>query len=73
MTAPSPTYRLDKSLGLFAIVASAVTQEYGAGINFIVPQSIGVYPGIANLVPLAMFATGMVIFLKVFLYGREQE
>lgn len=73
MTAPSPTYRLDKSLGLFAIVASAVTQEYGAGINFIVPQSIGVYPGIANLVPLAMFATGMVIFLKVFLYARFSE
>ena len=63
-------YRLEKSLGLVAIVASAVTQEYGAGINFVVTQSIGVYPGIGNLVPLAMFATGIVIFLKVFLYAR---
>lgn len=73
MSTVPPTYRLDKSLGLIAIVASAVTQEYGAGINFVVTQSIGVYPAIRNLVPLAMFVTGAVIFLKVFLYARFAE
>jgi amino acid transporter len=73
MTAAIPTYRLEKSLGLVAIVASAVTQEYGAGINFVVTQSIGVYPAIKNLVPLAMFVTGVVIFLKVFLYARFSQ
>jgi len=66
----SSGFRLAKTLGLAAVVASAVTQEYGAGINFVVPQSLGVYPGIGALVPLAMFATGLVIFLKVFLYAR---
>lgn len=70
MTDIAQRYRLEKSLGIAAIVASAVTQEYGAGINFVVTQSIGVYPAIGNLVPLAMFVTGLVIFLKVYLYAR---
>ncbi|MCU4160654.1 APC family permease [Acidiphilium sp. AL] len=70
MTETAQNYRLAKSLGLIAIVASAVTQEYGAGINFVVTQSIGVYPAIGDLVPLAMFVTGIVIFLKVDLYAR---
>ncbi|MFP3205862.1 MAG: APC family permease, partial [Metallosphaera yellowstonensis] len=42
------------------IIASAVSQEYGARINA-VAQSIGSYPSIGNLVPLIMFVTGLLL------------
>ncbi|MCY0880942.1 MAG: APC family permease [Firmicutes bacterium] len=65
-----PPQQLAKAVGVLAIMASAVAQEYGSGINFVAPQSIGVYPGIENLVPLAMFVTGLLYLPKVFLFMR---
>ena len=62
--------RLRKALGVFAIMASAVTQEYGAGINFVAVQSLGVYPQIMNLVALAMFVTGVLVLAKAVLFAE---
>lgn len=80
-TAPSPkpraglaqhsgAFRLAKVIGITAIVASAVSNEYGSGVNFVAPQSVGAYPNIEGLVPLAMFVTGIVLLPKVFLFMR---
>jgi amino acid transporter len=64
------SFRLSRSVGLIAIVASAVAGEYGAGINFVAVQSLGVYPGVRALVPLAMFLTGLVLITKVYMFAR---
>jgi amino acid transporter len=69
-TMNSQTLKLAKSLGWFAIMASAVSQEYGAGINAVATTSIGTYPGIGNLVPLAMFVVGILLIPKVFMFQR---
>ena len=61
-------YRLAKVVGVLAITASAVCAEYGAGINFVSVQSLGVYPGIKGLVPLAMLACGIMMLPKTYLY-----
>jgi len=62
--------RLRKALGVFAIMASAVTQEYGAGINFVAVQSLGVYPQVMDLVALAMFVTGILVLAKAILFAE---
>jgi amino acid transporter len=51
-------------------MASAVTQEYGAGINFVAVQSLGVYPQVMNLVALAMFVTGVLVLAKAVLFAE---
>ena len=66
----STGFRLSRSVGLLAIIASAVAGEYGAGINFVAVQSLGVYPGVRGLVPLAMFLTGLVLITKVYMFAR---
>lgn len=63
-------YRLAKVVGITTVVASAIANEYGSGVNFVAPQSVGVYPEIENLVPLAMLITGIVLLPKVFLFMR---
>ncbi len=63
-------YRLTKSVGLLAIVASAVAGEYGAGINFVAVQALGVYPAARGLVPLAMLVTGLLLVTKTHLFAR---
>ncbi|MDE2515413.1 MAG: APC family permease [Rhodospirillales bacterium] len=63
-------FRLRRAVGLAAIVASAVAGEYGAGINFVAVQSLGVYPEVHDLVPLAMFVTGLLLITKVHLFAR---
>ncbi len=68
-----PEYRLNKALGVFAVIASAVAGEYGAGINFVSVQSLSVYPAVQNLVPLAMLVTGFLVLPKVFLYQRYSQ
>jgi hypothetical protein len=69
-------YKLAKVADPIVIIASAVSQEYGARINA-VAQSIGSYPSIGNLVPLIMFVTGLLLSPKAFMYQRfgdcEQE
>lgn len=68
-----PKFRLDKTVGVLAIMASAVAGEYGAGINFVSVQSLSVYPSIRNLVPLAMFVTGILLLTKVYLFSRYSQ
>jgi basic amino acid/polyamine antiporter, APA family len=62
--------RLARTVGLFAVMASAVAGEYGAGINFVAVQSLSVYPGVQYLVPVAMAVTGLVLVAKVFMFAR---
>ncbi len=45
--------RLAKVVGVAAILASALSQEYGSGINFVLTSSLGTYPKVTYLVPLA--------------------
>ncbi|MDE2006416.1 MAG: APC family permease [Rhodospirillales bacterium] len=66
-------FRLNRAVGLLAIVASAVAGEYGAGINFVAVQSLSVYPAVQDLVPLAMLVTGLLVLPKVFLYQRFSQ
>lgn len=68
-----PVFRLNKVVGVFAIMASAVAGEYGAGINFVAVQSLSVYPSIRDLVPLAMFVTGAFLITKVYLFSRYSQ
>jgi amino acid transporter len=63
-----PSYRLAKTLGVLAIAASALSHEYGATINYAATNSLGVYPGVQGLVPWAMFAGGVLLIPKVFVY-----
>ena len=72
MTDPAArdVFRLAKAVGVLAIIASAVSQEYASGINFVATQSLSVYPRVEYLVPLAMFVTGFVLLPKVALYMR---
>lgn len=69
-TVRSDQFRLAKNLGVVAIAASALTHEYGATINYAATNSLGVYPAIQGLVPWAMFAAGVALIPKVFLYAR---
>ncbi|HET8997266.1 MAG TPA: amino acid permease, partial [Acetobacteraceae bacterium] len=62
--------RLARHVGLFAVMASAVAGEYGAGINFVAVQSLSVYPAVQYLVPVAMAVTGLVLVTKVFMFAR---
>ena len=68
-----PAYRLAKVVGAFAIMASAVSQEYGSGINFVLVNSLGKYPLITWLVPLAMFAAGILLIPKIGLFMRFSQ
>ena len=67
---PVDRYRLAKVLGVLAIAASALSHEYGATINFASTNALGTWPQIENLVPLAMFTAGLLLFPKVFLWMR---
>lgn len=62
--------RLAKVAGIFAVCASAVSQEYGSGINFVMVNSLGTYPNVKWLVPLAMLIAGIVLIPKVALFAR---
>jgi amino acid transporter len=66
---PAPTFRLAKAVGVLAITASAISAEYGAGINFVSVQSLSVYPAVHGLVPLAMFVTGIAMLPKAYLFA----
>ena len=64
------TYRLAKVAGVLAVCASAVSQEYGSGINFVMVNSLGTYPNVKWLVPLAMLVAGIVLIPKVMMFAR---
>ncbi len=67
--APAHEYRLVKALGVLAITASAVSAEYGSGINYVSVQSLSVYPDVKGLVPLAMFVCGIAMLPKAYLFA----
>jgi len=67
------TYRLAKVAGVLAVCASAVSQEYGSGINFVMVNSLGTYPNVKWLVPLAMFVAGLVLIPKVMMFARFSQ
>lgn len=69
-THPGTGLRLAKAVGLLAIMASAVSQEYGSGINFVLVNSIGPYPQIRTLVPIAMFAAGLLLLPNVVMFTQ---
>ena len=67
--APAPAFKLAKTLGILAITASAVSAEYGSGINYVSVQSLSVYPDVKGLVPLAMFVCGIAMLPKAYLFA----
>lgn len=56
--------------GPIVIALSALSQEYGTGINFVVPHGLGTYPAIDNLVPLAILVAGLLLIPQVILFSR---
>jgi hypothetical protein len=42
--ASAPVFKLAKALGVLAITASAVSAEYGSGINYVSVQSLRSIP-----------------------------
>jgi amino acid transporter len=61
---------LVRAVGVVVVALSAVAQEYGSGINFVMPHSLETYPGVENLVPLAMLVAGLVLIPQVVLFAR---
>ena len=61
---------LVRAVGVVVVALSAVAQEYGSGINFVMPHSLESYPGAQSLVPLAMLVAGLVLIPQVVLFVR---
>jgi amino acid transporter len=61
---------LVRAVGVVVVALSAVAQEYGSGINFVMPHSLETYPGVESLVPLAMLVAGIVLIPQVVLFAR---
>jgi amino acid transporter len=61
---------LVRTLGAAVVALSAVAQEYGSGINFVMPHSLESYPAAEGLVPLAMLVAGLVLIPEVVLFAR---
>lgn len=61
---------LVRTLGALVVALSAVAQEYGSGINFVMPRGLESYPGVEGLVPLAMLVAGLVLIPEVVLFVR---
>ena len=61
---------LIRAVGVVVVALSAVAQEYGSGINFVMPHSLETYPGAESLVPLAMLVAGLVLIPQVVLFVR---
>jgi amino acid transporter len=51
-------------------MASALTHEFGSGIALVAPNTVGTYPGVKNLVPLAMVVCGVLLLPKTALFAR---
>jgi len=61
---------LVRAVGVVVVALSAVAQEYGSGINFVMPHSLESYPAAEGLVPLAMLVAGVVLIPQVVLFAR---
>ena len=64
------TVKLAKVVGWFTIMASAASNEYGAGINSVPTSTLGPYPGVGSLVPLVVLIAGLILIPKVFMFQR---
>lgn len=70
-TQSTPARRgLVRAVGVVVVALSAVAQEYGSGINFVMPHTLESYPGVEGLVPLAMLVAGIVLIPQVVLFAR---
>ncbi len=65
--------RLAKAVGVVAVLASAVSQEYGSGINLVLVDSLGQYPEVKWLVPLAMVVAGLLLAPQTALFARFSQ
>src|SRR6056297_601401 len=61
---------LTRAVGAMVVALSALSQEYGSGINFVMPHSLARYPGAEGLVPLAMLVAGLILIPEVVLFSR---
>jgi amino acid transporter len=61
---------LVRAVGGIVVALSAIAQEYGSGINFVMPHSLQSYPGAEGLVPLAMLLAGIALIPEVALFVR---
>ena len=63
-----PSYKLSRTLGLWAVIAFGLTNEIAAGLFFISTQIQQSSPGVGSLVPLLMAVGGAITLLTVFVY-----
>lgn len=70
VAAPGGGPRLAKVVGVGVVAASALTHEYGTGIALVTPNTVGAYPRVENLVPLAMVVCGILLLPKTALFAR---
>jgi amino acid transporter len=61
---------LVRAVGVVVVALTAIAQEYGSGINFVMPHSLETYPGVEGLVPLAMLVAGILLIPQVVLFAR---
>ena len=69
-TSKPPPAVLKRTLGVFAVLASAVAAEYGSGVNTLLSSALGAQPGITYLLPLAVVIAGLLLLPSVLLYAR---
>ncbi len=69
-TRPANSGGLTRVVGALVVALSALSQEYGSGINFVMPHSLARYPGAEGLIPLAMLVAGLVLIPQVALFAR---
>lgn len=67
---PTPRRGLIRTAGGLVVALSALSQEFGSGINYLVPQGLGQYPGAQNLIPLAIFVAGLLFIPHVSMFCR---
>jgi len=60
--------RLNRTLGLVAIIAFGFTNEIAAGLFFVSTQIQQSSPGVGSLVPLLMIVGGIITFITVVAY-----
>ncbi|EPZ46070.1 APC family permease [Alicyclobacillus acidoterrestris] len=60
--------RLNRTLGLIAIVAFGLTNEIASGLFFVSTQIQKTAPGVGSLVPLLMIVGGLITFITVIAY-----
>lgn len=65
-----PNKGLVRTVGPMVIALSALSQVYGSGINFVMPQALREYPAVESWVPLAMLVAGIILIPQVVLFSR---